>query len=243
MTARRSVTAAVSAPAGRSARSAEQIYERIRTMAMTFAIRPGERVNEVELSKALNVSRTPLREALNRLMVEGFLTRAPNKGFIGRPLDAKQVFDLYEFRGALESSTARIACERATAEELDELEAFVKRTEKTEESDAAKLLALDEEFHERIAALTRNFEMLHSLKAVNARIHYFRWIDMQNGRRRYTQQEHLKIVKALKARDAEKAASLVHGHIAHRLDQIVEVIRAGFAEIYMRDQSPAGVAP
>ena len=63
-------------------------------------------------------------------MVEGFLTRAPNKGFIGRPLDAKQVFDLYEFRGALESSTARIAWERATAEELDELESFVKGKEK-----------------------------------------------------------------------------------------------------------------
>ena len=64
-------------PRERPADSAAQIYERLKSMAMTFAIRPGERVNEVELSKALNVSRTPLREALNRLMVEGFLTRAP----------------------------------------------------------------------------------------------------------------------------------------------------------------------
>lgn len=218
----------------RPARGAEQIYERTKTMAMTFAIRPGERVNEVELAKALNVSRTPLREALNRLMVEGFLTRARNKGFIGRPLDAKQVFDLYELRKVLEVSTVRIACERATDEELAELENFVKTSiDRREHENPASLLALDEQFHEHVATLTRNHEMVRSLQAINARIQYVRWLDMQ---KRHTQQEHLRIVEALKARDAATAADLVEQHISRRLDQIVEVIRVGFAEIYMRDQ-------
>lgn len=228
----------------RSAQSAEQIYERIKTMAMTFAIRPGERVNEVELSKALNVSRTPLREALNRLMVEGFLTRAPNRGFIGRPLDAKQVFDLYELRRALEASIASLACERASDEELAELERFVKSSkDRSDDTHASSLLALDEQFHERIARLTRNEEMVRAVKSINARIHYFRWIDMQNGRRRHTQQEHLRIVKALKERDARTAATLIQGHISRRLDQIVDVIRMGFAEIYMRDQASEARKP
>ena len=226
-------------PVTRAADSAEQIYERVKTMAMTFEIRPGQRVNEVEIAKSLNVSRTPLREALNRLMVEGFLTRAPNRGFIGRPLDAKQVFDLYELRRALEASIAAIACERATDDELLELERFVKSSkDRTEDTNASSLLALDEQFHERVARLTRNEEMVRALKSINARIHYFRWIDMQNGRRRYTQQEHMRIVKALKERDAPAVASLMEGHISRRLDRIVEVIRMGFAEIYMRDQNP-----
>ena len=219
----------------RPARGAEEIYERLKSMAITFVIRPGQRVNEVELSKALKVSRTPLREALNRLMVEGFLTRAPNKGFTGRLLDAKQIFDLYELRRALETSIVRIACERATDEELVELERFVKGSiDRREKSNAASLLALDEEFHERVSRLTRNHEMTHLLKAINARIHYVRWLDMQ---KRHTQQDHLRIVRALKARDAGKAAGLVDGHISRRLDQIVDVIRMGFAEIYMRDQT------
>ena len=219
----------------RPARGAEEIYERLKSMAITFVIRPGQRVNEVELSKALKVSRTPLREALNRLMVEGFLTRAPNKGFTGRLLDAKQIFDLYELRRALEASIVRIACERATDEELVELERFVKGSiDRREKSNAASLLALDEEFHERVSRLTRNHEMTHLLKAINARIHYVRWLDMQ---KRHTQQDHLRIVRALKARDAGKAAGLVDGHISRRLDQIVDVIRMGFAEIYMRDQT------
>lgn len=227
-------------PVPRAADSAEQIYERIKTMAMTFTIRPGERVNEVEIAKSLNVSRTPLREALNRLMVEGFLTRAPNRGFIGRPLDAKQVFDIYELRRALEASIVAIACERATDEELVALERFVKSSkDKPEDTNASSLLALDEQFHERVALLTRNEEMVRAVKSINSRIHYFRWIDMQNGKRRYTQQEHMRIVKALKERDVPTATSLIEGHISRRLDRIVDVIRMGFAEIYMRDRSAA----
>ncbi len=222
----------------RSAQGTEFIYERIKTMAMTFAIRPGERVNEVGLAKSLSVSRTPLREALNRLLVEGFLTRAPNKGFIGRPLDAKQVYDLYELRIALEKTTVRIACERATDAELLVLEAFVKASkDRPEDTHASSLLALDEQFHERVAELTRNQEMVRSLRAINARIHYVRWIGMRDGQRKYTQQEHLHIVRALRDRDPEQAASLLDGHISLRLDQIVDMIRAGFAEIYMRESS------
>ncbi len=206
-------------------------------MAITFAIRPDARVNEVELSKALNVSRTPLREALNRLMVEGFLTRAPNKGFIGRSLDAKQIYDLYELRRVLETSIVRIACERASDEDLGGLEDFVRESiRRREKTDTVGLLALDEQFHERIAELTRNLEMVHALKAINARIHFVRWLDMK---RRYTQQDHLRIVRALRAREVAKAVKLVEEHISRRLDQIVEVIRMGFAEIYTRDQAAA----
>jgi len=231
--------AASRARAVRPARGAEQIYECIKLMAITFAIRPGQRVNEVELSKALNVSRTPLREALNRLMVEGFLTRAPNKGFTGRLLDAKQIFDLYELRRSLETTIVRIACERATDDELVELERFVKTSiDRRASSDAGSLLALDEQFHERVSALTRNHEMVNLLKAINARIHFVRWLDMQ---KHYSQQDHLRLVKALRARDADKAVSLIEGHITRRLDQIVDVIRLGFAEIYMRDQAGAAI--
>jgi DNA-binding GntR family transcriptional regulator len=228
----------------RSAQGPELIYEHIKTMAMTFAIRPGERVNEVELSKALNVSRTPLREALNRLLVEGFLTRAPNKGFTGRPLDAKQVYDLYELRIALEKATVRIACERATDDELLALERFVKASkDRPEDTNASSLLALDEQFHERIAELTRNQEMVRALRSINARIHYVRWLDMRDGQRKHTQHEHLQIVKALRDRDPEQAANMLDGHISLRLDQIVEVIRVGFAEIYMRERAmPAASA-
>ena len=68
----------------RTSRSADSVYERVKSMAITYSIRPGERINEVELARRLNVSRTPLREALNRLVTEGFLTAQLNKGFLDR---------------------------------------------------------------------------------------------------------------------------------------------------------------
>ena len=65
---------------------------------------------------------------LNQLMVEGFLTRAVNRGFIARLLDAKQIHSLYEYRAVLESGIVRAACERASDAELAELRAFVERS-------------------------------------------------------------------------------------------------------------------
>jgi DNA-binding GntR family transcriptional regulator len=215
-------------------RSADRIYDALKSMAITYCMRPGERINEVDLAKQLNVSRTPLREALNRLVTEGFLTPRLNKGFFARRLDPNEVFNLYEFRSAVESIAVSIACARASKQELQALEKFVLASkDKKDDVLAINLLKLDEEFHERLAAATHNDEFVRTIRGINARIHFVRWIDMQSGRRVHTQNEHLQIVQALKKRDANNAARLMRDHIDRRLDQIVDVIRAGFAEIYM----------
>jgi DNA-binding GntR family transcriptional regulator len=201
--------------------SADGIYERVKGMAARFDFRPNERINEIELSKALEVSRTPLREVLN-------------KGFIGRSLDPQQVLELYEFRRGIETSTFILACQRATDAQLAHLEEFTRASiDVKEDEDASKLCALDEEFHLRIARLTGNQEYERALSNVNARIHYIRWIDMQK-RRSDTQSEHLRIVHAMRQRQAESGAALLERHITRRLDQIVDVVKASYAEIYSR---------
>lgn len=228
-----------SLPCDAPKRSADRVYEHLKLMAVTYALRPGERLNEIELAKSLAVSRTPLREALNRLVTEGFLTSAPNRGFYCRPLDAKQVYDLYELRCGLEVAMLPLACERATREELAELRQFALES-RDEETDthALRCLRLDERFHETLAGLTHNEEFVRSLRNINGRIHFVRWIDMQQGRRRHTQAEHLAVVEALCARDAAGACDLLRRHIARRLDQIIDVIKAGFGEIYTREPAP-----
>lgn len=214
--------------------SSDEIYDRVKEMAARFDFKPNERINEIELSKVLSVSRTPLREVLNRLMVEGFLTRSQNKGFIGRQLEAGQIFDLYEFRKGIENCTLALACQRATDAEIEELERFTQdSTGVPEDEDAFKLVTLDEEFHMRIAKMARNSEYERTLENINARIHYIRWIDMK-ARRGYTQAEHSQIVQALKSRSLPLASELLDQHIGRRLEQIVEVVKAGYAEIYTR---------
>src|SRR5579864_5593062 len=80
----------------------DRVHGELRKMAMTFRFLPGERLNEAVLAKELGVSRTPLREALNRLATEGVLTFSVNNGFFRKTMDVKEIFDLYEFRMYLE---------------------------------------------------------------------------------------------------------------------------------------------
>jgi DNA-binding GntR family transcriptional regulator len=227
-----------------TANLSERAYEQLKSMAVTYQLRPGERLAELDLAKRLKVSRTPIREALNRLVTEGFLTFTPNRGFQCRPLDAKEIFDLYEIRRSLESTAARLAVERASDDELADLERFIERSRSvSEKTTVMELVRLDEEFHERIAVLSRNSELLRILQNINARIRFCRWIDMENGRRSATQNEHAAMLAALKARDAGRASEAMNSHITRRLDQIVDVIREGYARIYMGDYvKPNGTA-
>jgi DNA-binding GntR family transcriptional regulator len=205
-------------------------------MAMTFRFLPGERLNEAVLAKELGVSRTPLREALNRLSTEGFLTFSANNGFFRKTIDVKEIFDLYEFRMYLELSGVKLAVERATDEQLTEIEDFL--TESAREVPTRTvddLVLLDEQFHEMLMKLTGNVQMLDSLRNINARIQFVRWLDMTD-RRSGTQSEHKHIVAALRKRDRKETEGLISEHIAHRLDQIVEKVERSYGRIFVRNQ-------
>lgn len=204
-------------------------------MAIRFELPPGERVNEIELSRRLDVSRTPLREALNRLTADGFLTFQPGKGFFRRRLEIKEVFDLYEMRLKLEVAAAELAVERCTPDALETLRDYLRMSMREDPSRSVNdLVALDEGFHERLAELSGNHELVETLKRINARIRFVRWVNMEQGRRQHTQHEHLEILEAIAAGDALKAKALLHGHIDGRLEQITLAIREGYALIYMR---------
>lgn len=203
-------------------------------MAVTFRFLPGERLNEAILAKELGVSRTPLREALNRLATEGFLTFSANHGFFRKPLDVKEVFDLYEFRMQLEMSAVKLAVDRATEEQLADLEKFATESAREVPSRTTDdLVTLDEQFHEMLMSLTGNAEMLNSLRNVNARIQFVRWLDM-TGRRSETQSQHKEIVSALRKRDRADCERLITDHITHRLDQIIEKVERSYGRIFVR---------
>ncbi|WP_213163625.1 GntR family transcriptional regulator [Kaustia mangrovi] len=225
---------AMAAPDGADRESAaERAYVALREMAMVYRFAPGERLNEGTLAHALNVSRTPLREALNRLVSEGLVVADPGRGFRARPLDVKEVFDLYETRLALECFIAQLACERATSQGLDEIDAYLDESVKAHDSASVdRLVRLDEGFHERVAQLTGNGELARMLSGIDARIHFFRWVDMR-GRRATTQAEHRAVLAAIRARNAPKARAVMRDHITRRLDQIVDGIRQGYASLYM----------
>ncbi|MEQ8708799.1 MAG: GntR family transcriptional regulator [Rhodospirillales bacterium] len=214
---------------------ADRAYREIRELAMMYKLRPGESLNEVELAQRLNVSRTPLREALNRLASEGFFTFEARRGFRSRSFEVRELVDLYELRSELEVFATKLAIERASDERISELESFCRNEgAKRFGADMMAQLDVDELFHERLAALSDNGEVVRMLKNINGRIRFARWVDM-DGRLRQTDSEHLQIIESVRQRDEERCQHLVAGHISRRVDQIREVIKEGFARIFIEE--------
>ncbi|WP_171172707.1 GntR family transcriptional regulator [Ruegeria sp. HKCCA0370] len=212
----------------------DDIYDQVKAMAVSFRLRPGDRLNEVALSRDLGVSRTPLREALNRLVAERLFDFRPGQGFFCRRLDAQSVFDLFELRQIIESAAARSACARATDEDLqmlrDELyETGIDITGLTIEEAVTR----DEAFHQGIAKLSGNMELLQTLTRINERIRYIRWISMSMDRVQKSKDEHKHVMQALLDRDADEAARVLAAHITKRMDQVQDAVRHGITSIYM----------
>ena len=211
----------------------DDLFRRLKAKAVSFELRPGDRINEGALAAELGASRTPLREALNRLVAERFFEFRPGQGFYCRGLEAREIFDLFELRKVLETAAVRAACERASDAELKALKTRLNAEGlETKGLSVAEACARDEAFHVGIAELGGNAELVAQLRLINERIRFIRWIEMA-ARVKQSKKQHVAIMEALAARNANKAARLLGEHIEKRMDQILDSVRAGIASIYV----------
>lgn len=211
----------------------EDIYAEVKARAAGFDLRPGARLNESALAAELGVSRTPLREALNRLVAERLIDFRPGAGFFCRAFEPQEMIDLYELRQAIECRAVRLAASRANAETLAALAAETKATGLDVTGlTIAEAVARDEAFHIGIAAASGNAEIVHTLARLNDRLRFLRWVRV-GARVRQTKAEHLRILDALLARDAAAAEAEMAQHIEQRQDQVVAAVREGIGSIYL----------
>jgi DNA-binding GntR family transcriptional regulator len=219
----------------RAGLTVNDVHRRLKEMVIVFKIRPGERVNEGELAEQLGVSRTPLREALHRLVAENMLTMVPNRGFYGRRIECQEVFDLYELRNGLELTAINLALVRARDEDITSLRRlWTDVMHNVQQMPIQQLVAEDEHFHVSLARLSGNQELVKSLQAINARIHHFRWSDLE-GKGDALGDDHLALVDALLKRDGVMCRDLINGHISHRMEEIVQFIQSSVVRIYAPD--------
>lgn len=211
--------------------SSHRAYEMLRERLLRFKILPNQKINEVTLAAELNVSRTPLREALNRLVAEGLLVNR-ERGLSVPDLEPELVYELFEARVEIECSIVRLACERASDDDLADVAEFL--TESAAESPEAstdRLIELDIHFHDTVAGLAGNRILQRTLSNLNDRIHLVRWIAME-GRRERTQNEHREILECIRARDTDGAVAAVRKHIIHRNEDILAAIKAAYGHVY-----------
>lgn len=214
--------------------SVDRVHQALRDMAMDYRFKPGDRINEGALAKLLGVSRTPVREALNRLSVEGFLTFRAGRGFFCRELDPQEIFQLFELRSVIECGGVLLMAKHVKAEQLELLVDFLDETgPEAGDRSVEQLVALDEHFHEQLIALTNNMEMVKTLAHINRRIRFVRWIHMETSDRLTTQNEHRLVLAALKNGDPARAIEILSRHIQRRHEEILSAIREGYSRIYV----------
>lgn len=215
-----------------------RLYAELRRMAASFEFRPSERLNESQLALRLGASRTPLREALNRLVAEGFLDFRSGQGFFCRALSPEGIFHLYEARAAIECAALGAAIDRAEDAAIAGLVAYLDRTEGAyiRSTDPVELLEMDEGFHVRLCALAGNPEFDSILANINGRIRYVRSIDLKQMRASGAVSErmsaHRRVLQSLMSRDKVAAIGAMRAHIEKRRDQATEAVRLAFADIY-----------
>ena len=129
----------------------EVVFEALRDAIVSRILEPGERLMEVQLAEAMGVSRTPVREAIRRLELEGFVVMIPRRGAYVAQLSLKDIADAFEIRGALEGLAAGLAAERATEDDIEELgRLLVRMSECLDSGDTKKAVDMDIEFHEKL---------------------------------------------------------------------------------------------
>ncbi|MEQ8322971.1 MAG: GntR family transcriptional regulator [Rhodospirillales bacterium] len=211
--------------------SSHRAYEMLRDRLLRFSILPNQKINEVTLAAELNVSRTPLREALNRLVAEGLLVNR-ERGLSVPDLEPDLVCELFEARVEIECSIVRLACERASDDDLEVISAFVAESAaESPEASTDRLIELDIHFHSTLAKLSGNRILQRTLANLNDRIHLVRWIAME-GRRDRTQGEHREILDRIMARDSDGAVAAIRKHIIHRNEDIMAAIKAAYGHVY-----------
>ncbi len=202
---------------------------RLRQLIVEADIAPGAKLNERELAERLQVSRTPLREAIKTLAAEGLVELLPNRGAVAAQLSAQDVADTFEVIAGLEGQSGELAAQRITEPELAEiralhyemLAAFTRR-------DLSTYYRLNARIHERINAAARNPVLTRTYGNVNARLQALRFRSNFDERKwRHAVKEHEAMVQLLADRDAAGLRALLVQHLEHKRDTVLELMKRG----------------
>lgn len=188
----------------------ERIASFIEKLIIEGTLKPRERLIETDLSKALEVSRPPLREALRALEREELVTFFHRRGITVTDITEKEVQDVYLIRSILESVAVKLATANITKEDLDKMEFINEQmSEAVQEGDLKSYFQLDQEFHEIILYAANNQKLSKILKNLEKQTLRFRFFILSSpGRIEQSQEGHRNLLDALKVRDAEAASNL-----------------------------------
>jgi len=194
---------------------AEQIASRLRDMIIQHELAPGDRIRERDICKKLKVSRTPAREALNKLASEGLIDLVPNCGAVISAPSAEEIADMLQVLGVLEAFAGEWACESITSKEINEIKALqYEMLAAFAREDRLQYFKLNQSIHLAIIKASRSETLLSLHARLNARLYRIRYqSNLKNEKWESAVDEHEKIMSALEQRDAVTLSKLLRQHL------------------------------
>lgn len=202
----------------------EIVLEALREAIVSGVLEPGERLMEIQLAEEMGVSRTPVREAIRKLELEGFVVMIPRKGAYVAGVSYKDVKDVFEIRRALEVLAAGLAAEKATDEEIEQMERALHYD--NEPNSLEEIVQADTDFHALVYKASRNERLTQILSNLREQIQRFRATSLAvPGRLKTAIQEHMEMVDNIARHDVEGAQNIATLHIENAANVMFETMR------------------
>ena len=202
------------------------VFNTLRQAILRGELKPGERLMEIQLANKLGVSRTPIREALRKLELEGLVNMVPRKGAEVADITEKSLRDVLEVRKALEELSVQLACEKITEEEIEELKRVAERFKDTlNDQDVTKIAEADVAFHDVIYTATDNQKLSLLLNNLREQMYRYR-VEYLKKEEAYPQliAEHEELIDNISKRNKEEATRIMCEHIDNQVATVINVI-------------------
>ncbi|MGN0349935.1 MAG: GntR family transcriptional regulator [Roseburia sp.] len=203
------------------------VFQTLREAILKGDLKPGERLMELRLASKLGVSRTPIREAIRMLELEGLAVTIPRKGAEVARMTEKDMEDVLQIREALDNLAATTACEKISEEALAQLHhSMYEFEESTKTGDVKKIAEADVKFHDIIYQATGNPKLVNLLNNLREQMYRYR-VEYLKDEKNYPQlvREHRDMVEGLSRRDREKVVAVMHHHVENQVNAVKEIIR------------------
>jgi len=204
----------------------DKVYQNIKFQIIIGTLKPGTRLPEEELSKAMNISRAPIRETFNRLEKEGFVTIIPRKGAAVSKITAQAIEDIFEIRETLESLAVKKSIGNISIEKVEKVgEGFKKFINKTTNAEnSIQYLSLDKKFHDLLSQNCGNKKLIDLLANLQEQIHWLRNISLKRITFAGSVGEHLAIIEALQKNDEKLILKTLLQHLERAKRSSLEAI-------------------
>ena len=203
------------------------VFNTLRQAILKGELAPGERLMEIQLAEKLGVSRTPIREAIRKLELEGLVLMIPRKGAEVAEITEKSLRDVLEVRRALEELAVELVCEKITDEQIQDLkDAAEEFKESLKDGDITRIAEADVKFHDVIYMATDNQKLIQLLN--NLREQMYRYRVEYLKRSDFHQQlidEHEEIIETIESGQKDRAVQVVCQHVDNQVEAVMDTIR------------------